>query len=142
GPAVTGDGWFATRDAGWLDEDGYLFLEGRLDDVIVRGGENIAPAEIEQVIQDHPGVDQVAVCAVPDQGWGEGPVAFVVRRPGAGLTAAQVQDWVQGRLRSTRIPAYIEFVPELPYSELGKLLRRSLRDDFARRAAAASAAEQ
>ena len=139
GAALTPDRWFRTRDAGWLDDGGYVFIEGRLDDVIVRGGENISPAEIEQVIEDHPDVEQAAVCAVPDDVWGEVPAAFVVRRPGRPLGRDDVQDWVRGRLRSTRIPAYVEFVPELPYNELGKLLRRTLQAGFAERAGAAGA---
>jgi fatty-acyl-CoA synthase len=135
GAALTADAWFRTNDGGWLDEDGYLFIEGRLDDVIVRGGENIPPAEIEQVIAEHPRVAQVAVCAVPDQVWGEVPAAFVVSRPGQAPSPGEIQDWVRDRLRSTRVPAYVEFVSELPCNELGKLLRRRLQADFADRAA-------
>jgi acyl-CoA synthetase (AMP-forming)/AMP-acid ligase II len=134
GAALTADAWFRTRDGGWLDSDGYLFIEGRLDDVIVRGGENIPPAEIEQVIAEHPGVAQVAVCAVPDRTWGEVPAAFVVARPGQASSPDELRDWVRDRLRSTRVPAYVEFVPELPYNELGKLLRRTLQAEFAARA--------
>lgn len=133
GAVLTTDAWFRTNDGGWLDEDGYLFIEGRLDDVIVRGGENIPPAEIEQIIAEHPGVAQVAVCAVPDQAWGEVPAAFVVGRPGRALSPDDVRDWVRARLRTTRVPAYVEFVPELPYNELGKLLRRSLQAEFVAR---------
>jgi fatty-acyl-CoA synthase len=133
GAALTGDRWFATRDGGWLDDDGYLFIEGRLDDIIVRGGENISPAEIENVIQAHPGVEQAAVVGVPDDVWGEVPAAFLVTVPGGSVSPEDIRDWVRGRLRSTRVPAYVEFVPELPYNELGKLLRRELRADFAGR---------
>jgi acyl-CoA synthetase (AMP-forming)/AMP-acid ligase II len=134
GTALTADAWFRTRDGGWLDSGGYLFIEGRLDDVIVRGGENIPPAEIEQVIAGHPGVAEVAVCAVPDPVWGEVPAAFVVARPGQAPSPDEVRDWVRDRLRSTRVPAYVEFVPELPYNELGKLLRRRLQAEFTARA--------
>jgi fatty-acyl-CoA synthase len=133
GSALTADGWFRTNDAGWLDDEGYLFLEGRLDDVIVRGGENIPPAEIEQVIQEHPAVAEAAVCGVPDEHWGEVPAAFVVRRPGTSLGADEVRDWVRSRLRSTRVPAYVVFTATLPYNELGKLLRRVLKAEFADR---------
>jgi fatty-acyl-CoA synthase len=131
GTVLTGDHWFRTNDGGWLDDDGYLFIEGRLDDVIVRGGENISPAEIEQAIMSHPAVEQVAVCAVPDENWGEVPAAFVVTRAGHDLAPGEVRDWVRARLRSTRVPGYVEFVPELPYNELGKLLRRTLQARFA-----------
>ena len=130
GSARTADGWIRTNDAGWLDDEGYLVLEGRLDDVIVRGGENIPPAEIEQVIADHPAVADAAVCGVPDAVWGEVPAAFVVRRPGTSLDAGEVQDWVRSRLRSTRVPAYVTFVGTLPYNELGKLPRRALKAEF------------
>src|SRR5204863_3848558 len=68
---LSDDGWFATNDSGWLDEEGYLFVEGRLDDVIVRGGENISPGEVEDVLRLHPGVRDVAVYGLPDDGWGE-----------------------------------------------------------------------
>jgi acyl-CoA synthetase (AMP-forming)/AMP-acid ligase II len=134
GAALTADAWFRTNDGGWLDSGGYLFIEGRLDDVIVRGGENIPPAEIEQVIAEHPGVAEVAVCAVADPVWGEVPAAFVVSGPGPAPTPDEIRDWVRDRLRSTRVPAYVEFVPELPYNELGKLLRRTLQASFATRA--------
>ena len=140
GAALTGDGWFPTHDGGWLDEDGYLFIEGRLDDVIVRGGENISPAEIENVILEHPGVAQAAVVGVPDEVWGEVPAAFLVLAPGRAAEPEDIRDWVRGRLRSTRVPAHVEVVPELPYNELGKLLRRELRAGFAGRQAGAGPA--
>jgi acyl-CoA synthetase (AMP-forming)/AMP-acid ligase II len=79
-------------------------------------------------------VAQVAVCAVPDQVWGEVPAAFAVARPGQAPSPDDLRDWVRDRLRSTRVPAYVEFVPELPYNELGKLLRRTLQAGFAARA--------
>ena len=127
------EGWFATRDAGRLDEDGYLFVEGRLDDVIVRGGENMSPGEIEEVLLAHPAVAEVAVVGVPDEQWGERVAAAVVLEEGATATEAELQQWVRDRLRSTRTPSQVAFVAELPYNETGKLLRRVLRDDLARR---------
>lgn len=126
GSRVTG-GWFPTRDNGYLDEGGYLFLSGRLDDVIVRGGENISPGEIEDVLLDHPDVAEAAVVGVPDLQWGERIVAYVVARPGAAVTEADLQSLVRGRLRSTCMPERVTFVDALPYSETGKLLRRVLR---------------
>jgi len=124
------DGWFATRDAGYLDEAGYLFLHGRLDDVIVRGGENLSPGEIEDVLLTHPAVRDVAVIGLPDAEWGEQVVAVVVPADGAVADGAALQNWVRGRLRSSRTPSRIEFVPALPYNETGKLLRRALREQF------------
>ena len=88
------DGWFATNDAGWLDEDGYLFVEGRLDDVIVRGGENISPGEIEDVLREHPQVADVAVFGVPDDQWGEKVACALVRRE-APPPADELAGWVQ-----------------------------------------------
>jgi fatty-acyl-CoA synthase len=117
--------WFRTRDRGMLDADGYLFLGGRLDDVIVRGGENLSPSEIESVLISHPAVSEAAVVPAPSEEWGEEPVAFVVAD--SSVDAAQLQEWVSGHLRSARTPTAIYFRPNLPYNETGKLLRRELR---------------
>ena len=122
------DGWFPTRDGGWIDEGGYLFVEGRLDDVIVRGGENISPGEIEDVIRTYPGVADVAVVGSPSQEWGEDIVAFVVTT-GEAPDASAIQAHVRERLRSSKVPARVEFRAELPYNETGKLLRRVLKAD-------------
>jgi fatty-acyl-CoA synthase len=122
-------GWFATKDAGWIDEAGYLFLEGRLDDVIVRGGENISPGEIEDVLRGHPAVADVAVVGAPDERWGERVAAFVVPR-GEPPSPAQLGDWVKARLRSTKTPETWVFRPELPYNDTGKLLRRVLKAEL------------
>ncbi len=119
------DGWFATKDSGRLDEAGYLFIEGRLDDVIVRGGENISPGEIEDALRLHPSVADVAVLGVPDNEWGERVAAVVVARGQA--NADELKAWVRGRLRSTKVPSDIQFRAELPYNETGKLLRRVLK---------------
>ena len=81
GARLAADGFFATRDAAWLDADGYLFLDGRLDDVIVRGGENLSPGEIEDVLREHPDVADCAVVGVPDEQWGEAVAAVIVRAP-------------------------------------------------------------
>lgn len=124
------EGWFPTRDRGWVDADGYLFLDGRADDVIVRGGENISPGEIEAVLRSHPAVADCAVVAMPDPEWGEGVAAAIVLAPGDGTDAAELQDWVRSRLRSSRVPQAIRFMDALPYSETGKLLRRLIREEF------------
>lgn len=125
------DGWFCTRDLGYLDDGGYLFLDGRADDVIVRGGENISPGEIEDVLMQHPAVADAAVVACPDDQWGEAVAAAVVLKPGASAPDTELQDWVKKRLRSSRVPQYIAFWPELPYNELGKVLRRVIRQQLA-----------
>ena len=119
------DGWFPTNDSGWLDEGGYLFIEGRLDDVIVRGGENISPGEIEDVLRLHPAVADVAVLGVPDDEWGERIAAVVVNREP--VEVETLRAWVSNRLRSTKAPSQVLFRAELPYNETGKLLRRVLK---------------
>lgn len=131
GSLLDADGWFPTRDRGFLDDEGFLFLEGRADDVIVRGGENISPGEIEEVLLEHPAVADVAVLAVPSEQWGETVGAAVVLKPGQAVAAADLQAWVKARLRSSRVPEALVFLDELPYTETGKVLRRLLRDAFA-----------
>jgi acyl-CoA synthetase (AMP-forming)/AMP-acid ligase II len=128
------DGWFPTQDAGLLDADGYLYLEGRIDDVIVRGAENLSPGEIEDVLARHPFVADAAVVGVPDTEWGEKVVAAVVLAEGCAVTEAELQEWVKRNLRSSKLPTRVEFREDLPYTETGKLLRRVLRDELGGRA--------
>lgn len=120
--ALEAGGWFPTRDLGRLDVDGYLYIEGRADDTIIRGGENIAPAEIEDVLLAHPGVREAAVLGVPDPEWGQRLVAVLV---GVG-DPDEIKRWVKERLRSSKTPDTIVFRGELPRTETGKLLRRNL----------------
>jgi len=127
---VDQDGWFATRDGGHVDEAGYLFVSGRLDDVIVRGGENLSPGEIEAVLLEHAAVDEAAVVGVPDVEWGEKIMAAVVLAPGASVDEDTLRDFVRERLRSTKTPEHIQVRETLPFSETGKLLRRVLRDEL------------
>ena len=119
-----------TRDRGYLDDEGYLFLDGRADDVIVRGGENISPGEIEDVLLAHPAVADAAVVAMPDEQWGEGVAAAIVLKPGARATDGELQELVKDRLRSSRVPQTIVFKDALPYNETGKVLRRVIRQEF------------
>jgi acyl-CoA synthetase (AMP-forming)/AMP-acid ligase II len=129
--ALDAAGWFATRDAGWLDADGYLFLAGRADDVIVRGGENISPGEIEDVLLGHPAIADAAAVAVPSAEWGEAVGVAVVPREGyAVLEADEIRGLIKARLRSSRVPERILVVDALPYNEMGKLLRREVRKKF------------
>ncbi|MDG1845573.1 MAG: class I adenylate-forming enzyme family protein [Acidimicrobiales bacterium] len=127
---VTDEGWFPTNDGGFLDPDGYLYVEGRMDDVIIRGGENISPDEIEEVILLHPQIKDVAVVGIPDSDWGEIVVAVVVPSSKAKLDMLEIQEFVRGRLRSSRTPDRVAIMDELPYNETGKLLRRVLRDNL------------
>lgn len=127
GSLLDKDGWFPTRDAGSVDEQGFLFLEGRADDVIVRGGENMSPGEIEDVLLEHDAVADAAVVGVPDEQWGEGVAAAVVLKSGRKATVEELQLWVKDSMRSSRVPQLIEFWDELPYNETGKLLRRIIK---------------
>jgi fatty-acyl-CoA synthase len=127
--AVQEDGWFATNDGGWMDDDGYLYVEGRLDDVIVRGGENISPGEIEDVLREHPQVADVAVLGLPDNEWGERVAAAVVAKDGQ-PSDDELAGWVRARLRSTKTPEVWAFREALPYNETGKLLRRQLKAEM------------
>jgi acyl-CoA synthetase (AMP-forming)/AMP-acid ligase II len=131
GSALLADGFFPTRDGGLLDDEGYLFLEGRIDDVIVRGGENLSPGEIEDVLLEHPAVADCAVVGVPDEQWGEAVAAAIVRRPGCDVSEDELRAFVRERLRSSRVPQAIAFRDALPYSETGKLLRRVVRAELA-----------
>jgi acyl-CoA synthetase (AMP-forming)/AMP-acid ligase II len=121
------DGWRATGDLGWLDDDGYVFFAGRKDDMIIRGGENIAPAEIETVLMSHPAVDECAVIGVPSVEWGQTVKAFVVLRNGAKVSESELEDFCRARLASFKRPERIEFIDALPKNPLGKILRKDLR---------------
>jgi len=134
GTTLLGDGFFPTRDGGYLDEHGYLFLEGRQDDVIVRGAENMSPGEIEDVLLQHAAVRDVAVVGVPDEQWGEAVAAAIVLHEGARASVDELKSYVRERLRSSRTPERIVFRDELPYNETGKLLRRLVRADLAENA--------
>ena len=124
--ALDADGWFPTKDLAWFDADGYLFLGGRDDDTIIRGGENIAPAEIEDALLAHPAVREAAVVGVPDDEWGERIAAVVVTAPGAEVTAADLQAWARSRLRGSRTPDEVHFADDLPHTATGKVIRREV----------------
>ena len=126
GSVLDSEGWFPTRDLAFQDADGYLFVRGRSDDTIIRGGENIAPAELEDVLVEHPSVAQVAVVGADDDEWGQIIVAVVVPAAGASPSEDEMREWVRGRLRGSRTPDRIVFRDELPVSPTGKILRRDL----------------
>ncbi len=131
GSLVDADGWFPTRDAGLLDADGYLFLDGRADDVIVRGGENMSPGEIEDVLIAHDAIADAAVVGIPSEEWGEAVASAVVVKsdtPANESLLQELQNWVKDHMRSSRVPEVVEFWSELPYNETGKLLRRVVKD--------------
>jgi len=124
------DGWFPTRDRGWFDDQGYLFIEGRTDDTIIRGGENIAPAEIEDVLLAHPEVADAAVVGVPDDEWGQRIEAAVVLRSGAGAGPDELRDHCREHLRGSKTPDRIVLRSSLPHTDTGKLLRRAVLADL------------
>ena len=131
--ALTADGWFPTRDAGYLDDEGYLFLSGRADDVIVRGGENISPGEIEDVLLAHPAIADACATGIPSLEWGEAVGIAVVPADGHECPAhEELCRLVRERLRSSRVPETSLVVETLPYNEMGKLLRREVKTWFAR----------
>jgi len=129
GSQLDAEGWFLTKDRGFVDADGYLFIDGRADDVIVRGGENISPGEIEDVLRTHAEVKDVAAVAVADTEWGEA-VGVAIVCPDS-VDDAELCELVRSNLRSSRVPSVIKRMDELPYNETGKLLRRIIRDSFA-----------
>jgi acyl-CoA synthetase (AMP-forming)/AMP-acid ligase II len=129
------DGWFPTRDRGWIDDDGFLFIEGRSDDTIIRGGENIAPAEIEDVLLHHPDVADAAVVGVPDDEWGQRIEAAVVLREGATTDTEALRAHCREHLRSSKTPDRIVVRDALPHTDTGKLLRRAVLADLSAEAA-------
>ena len=131
--AIADDGWFATNDAGWLDEGGYLFVDGRLDDVIVRGGENISPGEIEDMLRSFDDIADCAVLGIPCVQWGEKVVAVIVSRSGNPDTD-KIAAAIRAKLRSTKTPEQWFQRDALPYSETGKLLRRVLKAELVKAA--------
>ena len=124
------DGWFHTGDAGSLDRDGFLYIRDRIKDMIVSGGENIYPAELEGILMGHPAVVDVAVIGVPDERWGETVRAIVVRRPGAELAEEELIDWSRERLAGFKRPRSVAFTDAIPRNPSGKILKRELRETY------------
>jgi long-chain acyl-CoA synthetase len=132
--AVTPDGWFKTGDAGYADADGYLYLHDRVKDMIVTGGENVYPAEVENVLMQHPGVADVAVIGVPDERWGEAVKAIVVPAAGAGAAGAagtaELIAFARAKLAGYKLPKSVDLAETLPRNPSGKLLKRELRAPY------------
>ncbi|MFL6205108.1 MAG: long-chain-fatty-acid--CoA ligase [Acidimicrobiales bacterium] len=128
--AITPDGWFRSGDAGYLDAEGYLFLHDRVKDMIVSGGENVYPAEVENAVMGCPGVADVAVIGVPDDKWGEAVKAICVKQPDADVTPDQVIAWTRERIAGFKVPKSVDFVAELPRNPSGKILKKDLRAPY------------
>jgi len=116
---------------GYVDEDGYFFLAGRATDMIIRAGENISPEEVEAVLHSHPKVDEAAVIGVPDEEWGEVPMAVLVVKKGEEATPEELMEYCRANLASFKRPRSVVFVDELPRNPMGKVLKRVLREQYA-----------
>lgn len=127
---LSDDGWLRTGDAGILDQDGYLFIQDRIKDMIISGGENVYPAEVESAIYGHPDIADVAVIGVPDAKWGEAVKAVIVRRAGSDLDEAGVIAHARTRIAGFKCPKSVDFIDALPRNPSGKLLRRALREPY------------
>jgi acyl-CoA synthetase (AMP-forming)/AMP-acid ligase II len=124
------DGFFHTGDAGYFDEDGYLYIHDRVKDMIVSGGENVYPAEVENAIFGAPGVADVAVIGVPDEKWGEAVKAIVVKKPGEDPSPESIIAWARERIAAYKCPKSIDFIEALPRNPSGKILRKDLREPY------------
>jgi acyl-CoA synthetase (AMP-forming)/AMP-acid ligase II len=131
-PQATADirkyGWHHTGDVGYQDEDGFFYIVDRKKDMIISGGFNIYPSDLEAVLRGHAAVADVAVIGVPSEQWGETPVAFVVRRAGDDTSAESLLQWTNAQLGKTQRLARLQFIDELPRSAIGKVLKRELRE--------------
>ncbi len=124
------DGWFHTGDAGTMDADGFIYIKDRIKDMIISGGENIYPAEVEAILAGHPRVADVAVIGVPDDTWGETVKAIVIRKPDSDLTAEELIDWSKDKLAGFKRPHSVDFVEVIPRNPSGKILKKDLRAPY------------
>ena len=124
------EGWVHTGDVAYVDEDGYFFLAGRATDMIIRAGENISPEEVEIVLQSHAKVDDVAIIGIPDEEWGEVPVAVIVLKQGETATPEEIMEYCRANLASFKRPRTVVFTDELPRNPMGKILKKQLREEY------------
>ena len=127
---MSADGWVRTGDAAFMDDDGYIFIQDRMKDMIISGGENVYPAEVESAIYGHPDVAEVAVIGVPDERWGEAVKACVVPKPGRTVDPDDVIAWARERIAAFKAPKSVDVIDALPRNPSGKILRRSLREPY------------
>jgi len=127
---IDADGWLHTGDAGVMDEDGYVYIQDRIKDMIISGGENVYPAEVESAIYGHPAIAEVAVIGVPSAKWGEEVKACVVAKPGMAVDEADVIAWTRERIAAFKAPKSVDVIPVMPRNASGKILRRELRAPY------------
>lgn len=127
---IDAEGWLHTNDMGWRDDEGYFYLSGRGDDMIIRGGENISPEEVEDVLHSHPKVDEAAVIGVDDPEWGQVPRAVVVLKAAAEATAEDIMEHCRANLASFKRPRSVVFIDAIPKNPVGKVLRKTLREQY------------
>ena len=128
--AITSDGWFKTGDAGYIDADGYVYIHDRVKDMIVSGGENVYPAEVENVLMSHPAIADVAVIGIPHEKWGETALAVVVKAQGAEVTEQEIIDFSRERLARFKCPTQVQWADVLPRNPSGKVLKKDLREPY------------
>jgi acyl-CoA synthetase (AMP-forming)/AMP-acid ligase II len=127
---ITADGWLRTGDKGWMDAEGYIYLSGRSDDMIIRGGENISPHEVEDILHSHPKIEEAAVIGVPDPDWGQEPRAIVVLKNGENLGPDDIIAYCRSRLAGFKRPRSVAFIDSLPRNPMGKVLKKELREKY------------
>ena len=128
--SITAEGWFRSGDLGYMDADGYLYIHDRVKDMIVSGGENVYPAEVENVLMSHPAIADVAVIGVPHERWGETAKACVVRTPGSTVTEQEIIDFARERLAKFKCPTSVDWMEALPRNPSGKILKKDLRAPY------------
>jgi len=124
------DGWLFTGDAARMDEEGFIYIEDRIKDMIVSGGENVYPKEVENALFEHPDVADAAVIGIPSEKWGEAILAFLVTRDGEPIETEEVMDFCRERLAGYKVPRQVEFLAEVPRNATGKVLKKNLREPY------------
>jgi acyl-CoA synthetase (AMP-forming)/AMP-acid ligase II len=127
---MTQDGWLRTGDMGYMDEEDYIYLTGRADDMIIRGGENISPEEVEDILHSHPKIEEAAVIGVSDPEWGQEPRAVVVLKKGEAATSEEIIEYCRSRLAGFKRPRSVFFIDSLPRNPMGKVMRKKLREEY------------
>ncbi len=128
--AIDAEGWFHTGDAGYIDDDGFLFISDRVKDMVISGGENVYPAEVESVLYEHPAIAEVAVIGLADEKWGEAVTAVVALNEGASLSLEELRDFADGKLARYKLPLMLHLVDALPRNPAGKVLKFELRERY------------